>query len=96
MVAFQVGLNGSGKSTLLKLMMGTLEPLDGMVKRHNHLKLGQYHQHLTGVADFIFQAIHLFSGVCLAAIFDYAVRVSLRILPESTAEVFLGICITQV
>ena len=42
-----VGPNGAGKSTLLKLMTGDLEPLDGMVKRHNHLKIGQYHQHLT-------------------------------------------------
>ena len=42
-----VGPNGAGKSTLLKLMTGELEPLDGMVKRHNHLKIGQYHQHLT-------------------------------------------------
>jgi ATP-binding cassette subfamily F protein 2 len=42
-----VGPNGAGKSTLLKLVTGDLEPLDGMVKRHNHLKIGQYHQHLT-------------------------------------------------
>ena len=41
-----VGLNGSGKSTLLKLMTGELESIDGMVKRHNHLKIGMYHQHL--------------------------------------------------
>lgn len=41
-----MGLNGSGKSTLLKLMTGDLEPVDGMVKRHNHLKIGMYHQHL--------------------------------------------------
>ena len=32
-------------------MVGTLEPLDGMVKRHNHLKIGQYHQHLTELLD---------------------------------------------
>lgn len=42
-----VGPNGCGKSTLLKLMTGQNEPLDGAVKRHNHLRIGQYHQHLT-------------------------------------------------
>lgn len=41
-----VGPNGAGKSTLLKLMTGELEPLDGMVRRHNHLRIAQYHQHL--------------------------------------------------
>lgn len=41
-----VGANGTGKSTLLKLMTGQLEPLDGLVKRHNHLRIGVYHQHL--------------------------------------------------
>ena len=46
-----VGPNGAGKSTLLKLMTGGLEPLDGMVKRHNHLKIGMYHQHLTELLD---------------------------------------------
>ncbi|KAG2489307.1 hypothetical protein HYH03_012139 [Edaphochlamys debaryana] len=46
-----VGPNGAGKSTLLKLMVGALEPLDGMVKRHNHLRIGQYHQHLTELLD---------------------------------------------
>lgn len=46
-----VGPNGAGKSTLLKLMTGDLEPLDGMVKRHNHLKIGMYHQHLTELLD---------------------------------------------
>ena len=46
-----LGVNGAGKSTLLKLMVGDLEPLDGMVKRHNHLKIAQYHQHLTELLD---------------------------------------------
>lgn len=36
----------TGKSTLLKLMTGQLEAVDGMVKRHNHLRIGVYHQHL--------------------------------------------------
>ena len=41
-----VGPNGAGKSTLLKLIYGDLVPSEGMVRRHNHLKLGRYHQHL--------------------------------------------------
>lgn len=41
-----VGPNGAGKSTLLKLIYGDLNPTEGMVRRHNHLKLGRYHQHL--------------------------------------------------
>merc|ERR1719446_329301 len=40
-----VGPNGAGKSTLLKLMRGELEPCEGEVKRHNHLRIGVYNQH---------------------------------------------------
>jgi len=40
-----VGPNGAGKSTLLKLMRGELEPTEGDVKRHNHLRIGVYNQH---------------------------------------------------
>lgn len=46
-----VGPNGAGKSTLLKLMTGELTPLDGMVRRHNHLKIAQFHQHLAEKLD---------------------------------------------
>jgi ATPase subunit of ABC transporter with duplicated ATPase domains len=53
-----VGANGTGKSTLLKLMTGQLEPLDGLVKRHNHLRIGVYHQHL----------VSHFEGVLLTAV----------------------------
>nr|ALB78135.1 ATP-binding cassette transporter [Lilium regale] len=41
-----VGPNGAGKSTLLKLMTGDLVSTDGMVRRHNHLRIAQFHQHL--------------------------------------------------
>jgi ATP-binding cassette subfamily F protein 2 len=41
-----VGPNGAGKSTLLKLIYGDLSPTSGMVRRHNHLKMARYHQHL--------------------------------------------------
>lgn len=46
-----VGPNGAGKSTLLKLLIGDLEPTTGMVRRHNHVKMGHYHQHLAEKLD---------------------------------------------
>jgi len=41
-----VGPNGAGKSTLLKLIYGDLIPTEGMIRRHNHLKMARYHQHM--------------------------------------------------
>ncbi|XP_052177876.1 ABC transporter F family member 1-like isoform X1 [Diospyros lotus] len=52
-----VGPNGAGKSTLLKLMTGELIPLDGMVRRHNHLRIAQFHQHLTEKLDLEMSAL---------------------------------------
>ncbi|KAL6851954.1 hypothetical protein ACP4OV_020139 [Aristida adscensionis] len=52
-----VGPNGAGKSTLLKLMTGDLSPLDGMVRRHNHLRIAQYHQHLAEKLDMDMSAL---------------------------------------
>ncbi|KAH6766315.1 ABC transporter family protein [Perilla frutescens var. hirtella] len=52
-----VGPNGAGKSTLLKLMTGDLVPQDGMVRRHNHLRIAQFHQHLTEKLDIEMSAL---------------------------------------
>ncbi|PWA94048.1 ABC transporter family protein [Artemisia annua] len=52
-----VGPNGAGKSTLLKLMTGELVPLDGMVRRHNHLRIAQFHQHLAEKLDLEMSAL---------------------------------------
>ncbi|XVF05734.1 hypothetical protein REPUB_Repub05bG0197800 [Reevesia pubescens] len=52
-----VGPNGAGKSTLLKLMTGDLFPLDGMVRRHNHLRIAQFHQHLAEKLDLELSAL---------------------------------------
>ncbi|KAF8753169.1 hypothetical protein HU200_011829 [Digitaria exilis] len=52
-----VGPNGAGKSTLLKLMTGELAPLDGMVRRHNHLRIAQFHQHLAEKLDLDMSAL---------------------------------------
>lgn len=46
-----VGPNGAGKSTLLKLISSELMPTDGMIRRHSHLKIARYHQHLTDQLD---------------------------------------------
>ncbi|XP_032801967.1 ATP-binding cassette sub-family F member 2 [Petromyzon marinus] len=46
-----VGPNGAGKSTLLKLLAGELLPTDGMIRKHSHVKIGRYHQHLTEQLD---------------------------------------------
>lgn len=46
-----VGPNGAGKSTLLKLMVGEVLPTHGMVRAHQHLRMGRYHQHLQDALD---------------------------------------------
>jgi ATP-binding cassette subfamily F protein 2 len=46
-----VGPNGVGKSTLLKMMVGELVPTTGLIRKHSHLKIAWYHQHLTEHLD---------------------------------------------
>ena len=46
-----VGPNGAGKSTLLKLIYGELIPTQGMIRRHNHLKMARYHQHMHEILE---------------------------------------------
>jgi len=46
-----VGPNGAGKSTLLKLLCGELTPTDGIVRTHQHLKFGRFHQHLHEILE---------------------------------------------
>lgn len=52
-----VGPNGAGKSTLLKLISGELIPTDGLIRRHSHLKIGRYHQHLADQLDLDLSAL---------------------------------------
>jgi ATP-binding cassette subfamily F protein 2 len=47
-----VGPNGAGKSTLLKLIHGELEPTDGLIRKHSHLRMARFHQHLADQLDF--------------------------------------------
>uniref|UniRef100_A0A672K9Z1 ATP-binding cassette, sub-family F (GCN20), member 2b n=1 Tax=Sinocyclocheilus grahami TaxID=75366 RepID=A0A672K9Z1_SINGR len=43
----EFGIDMDTRSTLLKLLMGELLPTDGMIRKHSHVKIGRYHQHLT-------------------------------------------------
>jgi ATP-binding cassette subfamily F protein 2 len=52
-----VGPNGAGKSTLLKLLSAELMPTDGLIRRHSHVKIGRYHQHLHEQLDLNLSAL---------------------------------------
>ena len=52
-----VSPNAAGKSTLLKLIDGELTATDGCIRRHGHLRIRRYHQHLQDMLD-----LDLFAG----------------------------------
>ena len=47
-----LGPNGAGKSTLLNLILGELQPTEGMIRRNGHLRIARYNQHLEEQLDF--------------------------------------------
>ncbi|XP_077979159.1 ATP-binding cassette sub-family F member 2-like [Glandiceps talaboti] len=57
-----VGPNGAGKSTLLKLLLGELVPSDGLIRKHPHLRMGRFHQHLTESLDLDLSALEYMMG----------------------------------
>ena len=52
-----VGPNGCGKSTFLKLLCGEVMPEDGLIRRHSHLRIARYHQHLHEALDLSLSAL---------------------------------------
>lgn len=52
-----VGPNGCGKSTFLKLICGEVMPEDGLIRRHSHLRIARYHQHLHEALDLSLSAL---------------------------------------
>merc|ERR1711953_1106658 len=46
-----VGPNGAGKSTFLKLLDGSLQPVEGSVRRHSKLSIARFTQHHVEMMD---------------------------------------------
>lgn len=52
-----VGANGCGKTTLLKILMETLQPLDGFVSKNPRLRIGYFAQHHVDSMDLTTSAV---------------------------------------
>eukprot|EP01083_Nonionella_stella_P113538 334754_1 len=55
-----IGANGVGKSTLIKLMLGLLEPTDGLVERNRHARIAYFTQHHYDQLDLTTSAVEYF------------------------------------
>ncbi len=52
-----VGANGAGKTTLLKLLLGQLQPVDGIMSRNPRLRIGYFAQHHVDQMDLNLSAV---------------------------------------
>jgi ATP-binding cassette, subfamily F, member 2 len=70
-----VGPNGVGKSTLLKLLIGSIQPVEGSVSRHSHLRFSYYNQHSEDQLDLSMNPIEFMmktfpKGIVVAGVKD--------------------------
>jgi ATP-binding cassette subfamily F protein 2 len=55
-------LSCAGKTTLIKLMAGVLQPTDGDIRPHGHLKMGRFTQHFVDVLDLEMTPLEFFEA----------------------------------
>lgn len=52
-----VGPNGAGKTTILKLLIGKLQPTQGLISQHSRLRIGFFAQHHVDALDLTMSAV---------------------------------------
>ena len=57
-------LAGAGKSTLMKLLCDDLNPTDGLIRKHSHLRIARFHQ-VRPVQTYVIASIDFFSNSIL-------------------------------